>query len=125
LHKHAKIAVITVERDFHSYAIRAALARRNVGLSIIESDSLSGKGGFSWSNAADTAGVISDVDGNSVSIRDLQVIWWRRISSQQRAREDASEEATELVANDCRAALTGLLATEFAGKWVSEPEGCA
>jgi glutathione synthase/RimK-type ligase-like ATP-grasp enzyme len=52
----------------------------------------------------------------------LNVIWWRRANLHQRLPEDITEPShIDLINNDCRTALQGILLSEFHGRWVSNP----
>lgn len=119
-----QIAIFTIARDFHSWAIRHALASRGFHCSIIETDGLAGSGGMSWSTSDEIdRSVIHDLDGNIVSIKDLSLIWWRRVNGVPRVPEYIQDEAMrDLVINDCRATLFGLVSTEFQGRWINHPE---
>jgi glutathione synthase/RimK-type ligase-like ATP-grasp enzyme len=51
----------------------------------------------------------------------LDAIWWRRIGSSPSLPVGTSADVVEVIANDSRAALTGVLLAEFRGRWVSHP----
>jgi glutathione synthase/RimK-type ligase-like ATP-grasp enzyme len=60
--------------------------------------------------------------GEPVVVGDLDVIWWRRAHTPPRVPATVTDEAhRQLIANDSQAAVLGLLLTEFAGTWVSDP----
>jgi glutathione synthase/RimK-type ligase-like ATP-grasp enzyme len=51
------------------------------------------------------------------------VIWWRRSAVYQQIPEDVTERASiDVINNDCRFAMFGVLFNEFTGEWISEPQ---
>jgi hypothetical protein len=118
------IAVVTRHDDFHAYVVRHVLREHSVRCSIILADSMASVGGLSWT-ASDGVGSASvrDADGGEVRVRDIDVVWWRRLTGEPRIPAKLREEAARtLVVNDCRAGLLGLLLTDFTGTWISHPE---
>ncbi len=65
---------------------------------------------------------LKDLDGSHIFIRDLDVIWWRRLNGPPQLPDYLPDEAQDLVVNDCRGTLLGMITTEFSGAWVSHPE---
>jgi glutathione synthase/RimK-type ligase-like ATP-grasp enzyme len=118
------IAIVTRHDDFHAHVVAELYAReaRDVRCSLILSDSLAGSGRLSWSEgpAGDLARV-RDAASLDVQVAELDVIWWRRLTGEAQQPADLNPEARGLVANDCRAALEGMLVTSFHGAWVSPP----
>jgi len=56
-------------------------------------------------------------------VRELDAIWWRRLTGPPRLPEWLEDEAArDLVERECRATLLGLVLTEFRGAWISHPE---
>jgi hypothetical protein len=118
-----KIMILTRTRDFHAYVTRFELICRGLECSIVETDNLASTGGMSWSlSSTITEGCINDIDGKKIRIADLDLIWWRRLNGPPRLPDYLSDEARDLVANDCRGTLLGLVTSEFKGRWVSHPE---
>ena len=118
------IAIVTRHDDFHAYVIRHALTARGADCSIILSDSMAMVGGMSWSpNGGAEPATVRDVDGRTVVVAALDVVWWRRLTGDPRIPvELEDDDARELVVNECRASLLGLLLSDFTGTWVSHPE---
>ena len=119
------VAILTRHDDFHAYVVRHVLVDRgDATCSIILTDSMASVGNLSWSTDPEvTAGTVRDVDGREVLVADLDVIWWRRLTGEPQIPVTLQDEAArDLVVNDCRAALLGLLLTDFTGLWVSHPE---
>lgn len=62
-------------------------------------------------------------NGELISLSDASLIWLRRIRANQVLDYPLDDdEGFEIVNNDCRGALSGLLQCEFNGKWFSHPE---
>jgi len=66
---------------------------------------------------------ILTAEGQALPLSDVAVIWWRRIRADQQAATAVpmSDHQRDIVNNDCRGALAGILASEFAGDWISPP----
>ncbi|MFZ0513634.1 MAG: hypothetical protein WAM14_18655 [Candidatus Nitrosopolaris sp.] len=63
-----------------------------------------------WSNLDHQFGTLLDIGGTYVKIKDLDAIWWRRVNSPQRVSEGITHDAyIDLINNDCRFALYGLI----------------
>jgi glutathione synthase/RimK-type ligase-like ATP-grasp enzyme len=60
--------------------------------------------------------------GEPIGAGDLDAIWWRRVGASQPLPEHLADEGQiDLINNDCRAALLGVLLAEFGGAWISDP----
>jgi glutathione synthase/RimK-type ligase-like ATP-grasp enzyme len=118
------VGIVTRVDDFHAYVVRHTLVSRGVACSIIASDGLAGGGGMSWSVGADPRpAVVRDIDGGTVEVGALDLIWWRRLTGEPRLPPGVDDEAArDIVVNDCRATLLGMALTAFEGTWVSHPE---
>ena len=61
-------------------------------------------------------------DGAKIDIASLQAVWWRRANFPPRIPAAVTDAAhRQLITNDCQAALLGVLADRFSGRWVSDP----
>lgn len=117
-----KIATITLTNDVHALRVREEVLalRPEAEFSVFEIDRIYGDGGFDWS-LSDPGARLTDRDGRRVRIDEIDVIWWRR-SHQPQVGLDLDEARQELADRDCRAAVRGLLRTEFDGRFVNDPE---
>lgn len=85
-------------------------------------DSLAGAGGLSWWLDPSQSTRIPIVDGGVVALADVNAIWWRRSGIYQLVTRDMDDApAIDVINHDCHAALLGSLATDFRGRWISEP----
>lgn len=114
------VLIVTRSKDVHAFAIADALVQRRLLPQIIEADGVSGAGGLTWSLSGSAN--LTDVAGNVTSVDEASVLWWRRLNGPTIIADNVSAEARHLVERDCRASLLGLLATEFVGRYVSDPE---
>ncbi|MGH2617952.1 MAG: ATP-grasp domain-containing protein, partial [Thermomicrobiales bacterium] len=118
-----RVAILTRHDDFHAYVVRQVLVERGIQCPIILTDSIAWVGGLSWSMSDEvTSAVVRDADDQEVTVADLHVIWWRRLTGEPRIPVTLPDGAHDLVVNDCRAALLGMLMTDFVGTWISHPE---
>ena len=118
-----RIAIVSVAGDLHALIIQNALAKYpDVECCIIESNLICGNSIFTWSTADDVAAQVPVKGGEAVDVRDLDVVWWRRVGYPQELPAFVSDPAhSQLINNDCRAALLGVLLNRFQGTWVNHP----
>lgn len=123
-----QVGVVTRHDDFHAHVVQRLLEDQGTACFLLFADSLSCVGGLSWTSAwptpsQDARGSLRDSRGRRVVVGDLDVVWWRRLTGEPRIPVPLSgDDVRELVANDCQAALYGLLLTDFGGTWISHPE---
>jgi Glutathione synthase/Ribosomal protein S6 modification enzyme (glutaminyl transferase) len=118
------ILTVSLKDDLHALAVRhEALSRGCRDFHIVECDQISGHESLSWTVDGDSPTTLRTSDGRLVRLEDASVVWWRRVrASQQDAASRESRSERNLVDNDCRGALTGILSTAFGGEWISHPE---
>lgn len=120
-HRSADVLIVTRRGDFHATVVADGLRRRGLGAAILETDRL-GEGGFHWSVGEHGVAVVPDRDGVPVAVAGGSVVWWRRLNGSAKASDHVDPEAHDLIARDTRATLLGAIATEFDGRFVSDPE---
>ncbi|ARV59397.1 hypothetical protein BZZ01_12865 [Nostocales cyanobacterium HT-58-2] len=125
------IAIVTIEDDFHAYAVRKMLQDcHSVKCDIIETDRLADSGKITWSLTDAIAPTLPTLGGGEVDVRQLNLIWWRRPSGvtwkslrrPQLPPDVVDEAAIDVILNDCRASFIGIVLNEFHGVWVNHPE---
>ena len=117
-----KIAIFSLENDIHALAIQKELENRGMFCEIIETNKISDNNILNWSNNLSHACFIPSRDGSKVDIRDFDLIWWRRSGSSQIISKDIQNAShIDLINNDCRDALLGILLNEFNGIWINDP----
>jgi glutathione synthase/RimK-type ligase-like ATP-grasp enzyme len=116
-------AILSVENDLHAIAIQAALHDRfGVDCHFVQTDRLCGSSGLCWSSSNTYAPTLLTASGHPVDVRALDLIWWRRANQIQIPRDIHDPAQVDLITNDCRQALVGLLMNEYGGVWISDPQ---
>jgi glutathione synthase/RimK-type ligase-like ATP-grasp enzyme len=57
-----------------------------------------------------------------VDVRAVDVVWWRRFNQPAKVSNRVGAIARDIITNDCRSSIEGLLVNEFRGVWVNAPE---
>ncbi len=113
-------------RYLHALAVASALRERADAVALCECDRLSSGNGISLHvarNGEVRGARLRTIAGQELDVRDIDVLWWRRVRADQLHQTgDRSEHEVKLINNDCRGGLEGLLRSGFAGTWVSHPE---
>ncbi|MEU8499170.1 RimK family alpha-L-glutamate ligase [Streptomyces lavendulae] len=118
------IVTVSLKDDIHALAVRNEARRRGYrDFHIVECDRLSGRQSLSWDSHGNSPTTLRTSDGREIALEETSLVWWRRVRAAQKATED-NKDAFErnLINNDCRGALTGILCTAFRGQWISHPE---
>jgi hypothetical protein len=116
------ILILTRSNDFHAFAVSNALDDRGVHAAVVETDRVAGHGGLTWTLDGGSAGTLVDTEARLVDVSAADLIWWRRLTGHHQVPEEVGDDAREFVARECRASLLGLVATEFTGCYISDPE---
>ena len=119
-----RIAIFSLTDDLHALTIQHTL-KELVGIEchVVETDNLVHNGGLSWGSVSSQPPLILSRDSDWFDVRELDLIWWRRVSYPQRDHPSFSDEyVRQLVSNEWKTALYGLLTGEFTGCWISNPE---
>lgn len=119
------VAILTVENDLHALAMQKAFeSYSDVVCRVVETDRCCNSSGLSWSNVAhpDLACTLPARGGELFEVSQLDVIWWRRINSPQKVPPYITDPShIDVINNDCRTALLGIVLNEFKGTWINEP----
>jgi len=118
------IAIVSIENDLHALTIHKGLAHyTDVDCIIIESDRICGKAAVNWSNGG--KGLECKVltkGGKEIAVRDLDVIWWRRVGLSQKIPSNVIDPVhIDVINNECSVAMLGMLLSEFRGTWINHP----
>lgn len=104
--------------------VQAQLRHGGDDCAIITSDGAPGSLGLSWylDNSLASA-VCWDIEGHEVSIKDLHLVWWRRMPRGTAPDKDghAPHPVEVFAARNVRAALLGSFLTDFPGVWLDHP----
>jgi glutathione synthase/RimK-type ligase-like ATP-grasp enzyme len=121
-----EVAIVSIGDDLHGLIIRKALEKyRDLRCRIIQSDRLCASAALSWSNDSKSnfeCKLPVRGKGQSLKVTDLDVIWWRRVGFPQQIPSDVTDPIhRDVIENDCRAALLGVLLDQFSGTWINHP----
>ncbi len=115
-----RVGIVSGADDLHAIAILATLQDLGADTFQIPTDGIAGSGLASWT--LHSAELPSTCSARSIDVRTLDAIWWRRPNAPQSYRLHCRVKAqAEMIDNDSRAALLGILLTQFRGQWVSHP----
>ena len=120
-----KTAIVSHNDDLHALMVCDQLRRSGDECSVIASDALAGTDGVTWYlEAGDGAAVALDIDGHEVSVRDLDLVWWRRMprgfSPDNWGQVPGAVEI--FAARNVRNAMLGAFLNDFHGAWLDHPE---
>jgi hypothetical protein len=125
-----RIAIVSVEDDLHALIVQKALERyADVECHVIESNRICSSGILNWSNAEGydlecrvPTSRVPTRGGEVLDVHCLDIIWWRRVGYPQQIPSFVTDPAhIDLINNDCRVGLVGLLLNEFPGTWINHP----
>lgn len=110
--------------DLHAELVCAAVnRRRDESCHIVELDRVAQREALTFGINYQSRDLILDSEGAGVSISEADAVWLRRIPSEQHLRLPLeSDQALQVVNNDCKGAALGLLRTHVRGKWISSIE---
>lgn len=121
----SQIAIVSFGDDLHALIIQKALEKyNNLKCHIVQGDRICGSAVLSWSNVEEGNFEcrLPVRGGDVLDVSKLDVIWWRRAGFPQQIPSTITDPAhVDLIDNDCRAALAGLLLNEFRGTWINHP----
>lgn len=120
-----QMAIVSMADDLHALIIQKALEKYDdLTNHFVPSDHICGNSVLNWSNVEEGNFEcrLPVKDGLALDVSKLDVVWWRRVGSPQKIPSSITDEAhLDVIQNDCRAALSGLLLNEFRGTWINHP----
>lgn len=121
-----QIAIVSIEDDLHALIIQKALERYdNLECHIIESNRICESSVLTWYNGVNgdpECRLPARKDAYELNVSHLDVVWWRRAGFPQVKPVTITDLAQiDVIDNDCRAALVGILLNEFQGTWINHP----
>ena len=117
-----RIGIITYADDPHGRLIKKKLEEQHgAWCCLIPCDELALRGGLSWSTATETPALLPSIDGQTVDVRTLHALWYRRRSSKQTLPEGADAAYQQHIDCTIDQVVDGILLDGFAGRWVSHP----
>jgi glutathione synthase/RimK-type ligase-like ATP-grasp enzyme len=117
-----RIGIVTVAEDLHARAVAHELRQRpNTECTIVVADQLAGSDSLMWHASSGGRALVPTTAG-PLDVSTVDVMWWRRFNAPDRIElPHLSQGQLDVVRNDCKATLRGILLTEFSGTWVSSP----
>ena len=119
------IAIVTHQGDLHALIVREQLRRAGDKCAVIASDALAGLPALSWYlDNRDGEAVCHDIDGREILVRELHLVWWRRMprGSSPDNHGHLPDPVEVFAARNIRESLLGVFFTDFAGLWLDHPE---
>jgi glutathione synthase/RimK-type ligase-like ATP-grasp enzyme len=117
------IAIVTVENDLHAYAIAHELRyKHHIRTYIIEVERLNTSYQFVWNlNDAVKTGSCIMPSSEILDLSSIGLIWWRRLRTSQQLDNQYDPVQIDLINNDWKGSVRGILETLHKGVWVSTP----
>ena len=118
-----RIGIITYAQDLHGHLIKKKIEeQQGAWCCLIPSEEVAVRGGLTWSSQVDSpAALLPTIDAQTVDVRTLNAIWYRRGSVKQTLPGEV-EAAHELhIDRSIERAVEGILLNEFQGRWISHP----
>lgn len=117
-----RIGIITYADDPHGHLVKKKVEERHgAWCCLIPCDELALLGKLTWSTASDEPALLPTVDGQTVDVKTLDVMWYRRASSKQILPEGADATYHPYINSTVDRVVEGILVNEFQGRWVSHP----
>lgn len=121
----AHIGILTIQNDLHALAIKKYFENHeDIICNIIETNSICSQSSLSWSNInnKDFICTVTNYEGKKINVNELDIIWWRRFNPPQILPSYVADSRhIDLINNDCKTSLLGLLLNNFSGTWLNEP----
>jgi hypothetical protein len=122
LHMKPRIGIITYADDPHGHLIRKKIEERHdAWCCLIPSDELALRGQLTWSTRSEDPSVIPTLDGQTVDVRTLNALWYRRTAGKQLLPEGADAAYELHILRSIDRVFEGILLNDFRGRWVSHP----
>ncbi|MEP6601428.1 MAG: hypothetical protein ABJB49_06400 [Nitrospirota bacterium] len=118
------ILIVSIRDDLHALQVRRTLIERGHPCEILECDQVSRSSRLRFSiDQFSTTSLLHLEDGTVVDVESVEVLWWRRVRADQLLDDDQeNRHVADLINNDCRGAIAGILDWAFKGAWVSKPD---
>ena len=117
-----RIGIITYGDDPHGHLIKKKIEEQHgAWCCLIPCDELALRGRLTWSTQSGEPALLPTVDGQTVDVKTLNALWYRRTSPKQILPDGA--DATYHLHINCTVerVVEGILVNEFQGRWVSHP----
>jgi hypothetical protein len=117
-----RIGIFTYGEDPHGHLIKKKLEEQHgAWCCLIPCDELALRGGLTWSTDGDEPALLPTVEGQTVDVKALDALWYRRTSPKQILPEGADATYHVHINSTVERVVEGILMNEFRGRWVSDP----
>jgi hypothetical protein len=117
-----RIGIFTYRDDVHGHWVKKKIEEQHgAWCCLIPCDELALRGRLTWSTQSGEPALLPTVDGQTVDVKTLNVLWYRRISSKQVLPEGADATYEAHINSTVERVVEGILVNEFQGAWVSHP----
>jgi glutathione synthase/RimK-type ligase-like ATP-grasp enzyme len=117
-----RIGIFTYGDDPHGHLIKKKIEEQHGAWScLIPCDELALRGRLTWSTQSGEPALLPTVDGQTVDVKTLDALWYRRTSPKQILPEGADATYHVYINATVERVVEGILANEFRGRWVSHP----
>jgi glutathione synthase/RimK-type ligase-like ATP-grasp enzyme len=117
-----RIGIFTYGEDPHGHLIKKKLEEQHgAWCCLIPCDELALRGGLTWSTDGDEPALLPTVEGQTVDVKALDALWYRRTSPKQILPEGADATYHPYINSSVERVVEGILVNEFQGRWVSHP----
>ncbi|WP_116125614.1 RimK family alpha-L-glutamate ligase [Lewinella sp. IMCC34183] len=117
------IAIFSLELDIHAYAIMDNLRKvHGVKCHFVATNATVTHGGIIWRNDCDNKALLRSYEGEWFNVEELDLIWWRRVNQPQLETDRVNDDISkEIVTNEWKSSLLGIILDKFKGVWVNKP----
>ena len=120
-----RVAILSFENDIHALAVQQRLhTYDSIICSIVETNRICDSLHLCWSDrdTREFSHTLPARGGELLNVGELDVVWWRRARMPQKVPSSVTDPIhIDLINNECRTALVGLLLNKFSGTWINEP----
>ena len=119
---HPRIGIMTYGDDPHGHLIKKKLEEQHgAWCCLIPCDELALRGRITWSTQSEDPALLPTVDGQTVDVKTLDALWYRRTSPKQILPDGADATYHQHISSTVERVVEGILVNEFRGRWISHP----
>jgi glutathione synthase/RimK-type ligase-like ATP-grasp enzyme len=117
-----RIGIITYGDDPHGHLIKKKIEEQHgAWCCLVPCDELALRRGLTWSTESEEPALLPTVDGQTVDVKTLDALWYRRTSPKQILPDAADATYHAHINSTVDRVVEGVLVNEFRGRWVSHP----
>lgn len=117
------IGIFSLELDIHAYAIMDNLRKvHGIKCHFVATNATVENGGLIWRSGKGGTGKLKSYEGEWFDVEELDLIWWRRVNQPQVESSLIQDEISkEIVTNEWKSSMLGIVLDKFKGVWVNDP----